>query len=121
VDYWVVGQPRFNRKTKQFRFGVLDCDRKSGEQGLVVLRQLFSNKKYDLVILDEINSSLALGIVAESDFLKVLKVKPAKLELVLTGRAASPKILRQANLITEMKVRKHYYAQGVKARPGIEY
>jgi len=38
----------------------------------------------------------------------------------LTGRYAPPFLLRRADLVTEMKDKKHYYARGVRARPGIE-
>jgi cob(I)alamin adenosyltransferase len=42
-------------------------------------------------------------------------------ELVLTGRRASPEILEAADLVTEMVPIKHPLKQGIKARKGIEY
>jgi len=121
VDYWVTGEPRFNARTKKFRFGVNKLDRNQGRHGLDILQKIFTDKEYDLVILDEINSSIALGIIEEQYFLEILKQKPKNMELILTGRNASQKILAQADLVTEMKMKKHYYTRGVTARPGIEY
>jgi cob(I)alamin adenosyltransferase len=43
------------------------------------------------------------------------------MELVLTGRKIPPELLERADLVTEMREVKHYYARGVKARKGIEY
>jgi cob(I)alamin adenosyltransferase len=40
--------------------------------------------------------------------------------VVLTGRNAAPEVLARADLVTEMKMVKHYYQQGVAARTGIE-
>jgi len=50
----------------------------------------------------------------------LLLKKPANVELVITGRNASQKVIEKADLVTEMKEIKHYYKQGVKARVGIE-
>jgi cob(I)alamin adenosyltransferase len=49
-----------------------------------------------------------------------MKNKPENVELVLTGRWAKPEVLRQADLVTEMKEIKHYYRKGVESRIGIE-
>jgi cob(I)alamin adenosyltransferase len=38
----------------------------------------------------------------------------------LTGRYAPPSFIKKADLVTEMKEKKHYYKKGVKAREGIE-
>jgi cob(I)alamin adenosyltransferase len=47
--------------------------------------------------------------------------KPKEVELVLTGRNAPAEIIREADLVTEMREIKHYYSKGVLAREGIEY
>ena len=53
--------------------------------------------------------------------LSVLDQKPDRLELVLTGRNAPQAFLDRAHLVTEMRLRKHYFYSGVKAREGIDY
>ena len=47
-------------------------------------------------------------------------MKPANVELVITGRGATDAIIERADLVTEMKEIKHYFKQGVTARIGIE-
>jgi cob(I)alamin adenosyltransferase len=42
------------------------------------------------------------------------------MEIVLTGRGAPPEIIEAADLVTEMREIRHYYAKGVDARAGVE-
>jgi cob(I)alamin adenosyltransferase len=76
---------------------------------------------YDLVILDEVNVAIALGLLEKSEFLSLVRRKPKLLELVLTGRDAPEEIMKIADLITEMKPHKHYFDKGTMARRGVEY
>jgi len=76
---------------------------------------------YDLMVLDELIVAAHFGLVSQAEISQIIKNKPADLELVLTGRKASAKIIKQADLVTEMKEVKHYFRQGIKARSGIEY
>ena len=75
---------------------------------------------YDIVILDEINVAVALGLVTTEAVMKLLDERPSHVEVVLTGRDAAPEIIQRADLVTEMVEIKHYYGQGVHARVGIE-
>jgi len=43
------------------------------------------------------------------------------MELVLTGRNVPELVLKEGDLITEMKKIRHYYDQGILSREGIEY
>jgi cob(I)alamin adenosyltransferase len=53
--------------------------------------------------------------------LKLLDKKPLETEVIMTGRYADKKLIKKADLVTEMSEIKHYFKQGVKARKGIEY
>ncbi len=76
--------------------------------------------KFQIIILDEINVAMYLGLLTEKEVLDFLAKKPESVEVVLTGRYAPASIVRRADLVTEMKEKKHYYQQGVRARKGIE-
>jgi len=89
--------------------------------GLERVRKIISMGIYDMVILDEINVALKLGLLKLEDVISLIKTAPQKTELVLTGRNAHPEILKIADLVSEIKDRKHYYKKGIKARRGIEY
>ena len=76
---------------------------------------------YDIIILDEINYALNLGLVKLEDVLNLIKSKPNTLDLVLTGNHAKDEIIELADLVTEMKEVKHPYRQGKKAKKGIDF
>ena len=65
---------------------------------------------FDIIILEEINQVVDMGIIPVGDILKLIKGKPANVELVLTGRNARGEIIEQADLVTEMV--EHKRAEG---------
>jgi len=95
-------------------------DKENAERGLSKIREVLESAEYDVVILDEINTALFFELVAASDVLAILDMKPDKTEIILTGRYAPPEIIARADLVTEMCEIKHYYNDGVNARAGIE-
>ncbi|MEG0790930.1 MAG: cob(I)yrinic acid a,c-diamide adenosyltransferase [Gordonibacter sp.] len=50
-----------------------------------------------------------------------MQARPSGVELVLTGRYASEEVMAAADLVTEMREVKHYFASGTPARRGIEF
>ena len=76
---------------------------------------------YDLLMLDEINASVRLGVVDTEELLAFLKNKPEKLEVILTGRDPIPELVEVADYVSEIKKVKHPFDQGILARKGIEY
>lgn len=96
-------------------------DLKLAKIGIVKIKKAINSKKYDLVILDEINIVLAVGLIELREMLNLIKKAPKRLELILTGRYAHPNIIKIADLVSEIKEKKHYFQLGIKARKGIEY
>ena len=84
-------------------------------------KQILSSEDYNLVVLDEINVAVKLGFIDINELLDLVKNKNKFTELIITGRNADPKLIEIADLVTEMKLVKHYYEKGVSARRGIEY
>lgn len=95
-------------------------DIRMAQEGLAASRDAMKSGKYDIIILDEIFVTLYFRLLSEEDVLKFIAEKPESMELILTGRKASQQFIDLADLVTEMKEVKHYYQQGVMARPGIE-
>lgn len=91
------------------------------KEGFELAKKVIENGDYDVVVLDEINVAVHLKLLNLNEVLDLIRNKPRHVELVLTGRNASPEILELADLITEMKEIKHPYATGAKPRKGIEY
>ena len=74
-----------------------------------------------LLVLDEILNAIRVKLLTVEDVLSLLDQKPKSMELILTGREIPKKIKDHADLITEMKLHKHYFYSGVKSREGIEW
>ncbi|RJR19898.1 MAG: cob(I)yrinic acid a,c-diamide adenosyltransferase [Nitrospiraceae bacterium] len=76
---------------------------------------------YDIVIMDELNTVLSCGYATMRDAEKIINAKPEKMELIFTGRGAPKELIALADYVTEMRMIKHPYSKGVKARKGIEF
>ena len=82
--------------------------------------EAINSKRYDLVVMDELNLVLNSELIPVGDVLGVLANKPKQLEIIITGRYAKEEIINAADLVTEMKEIKHYHQKGQPARIGIE-
>ncbi len=80
------------------------------------------NINYKLIILDEVIVAVKLGYISEESLISAIKKRPELTHVILTGRGATEKIIKEADLVTEMRLTKHpFREQGVKAQKGIEY
>jgi cob(I)alamin adenosyltransferase len=84
------------------------------------VKDLMQENTCDILIADEMITAALFKLIEEDDILDIIQRKPDGMELILTGRGASRRIIEAADLVTEMKEVKHYYAKGVQARKGIE-
>lgn len=91
------------------------------QQTLAYAEEEILSGKYDMVVLDEIFIAVNQGLITINQVLDLVDKKPYSLELILTGRRASPEIVQRADLVTEMLMIKHPFTEGIEARRGIEY
>lgn len=96
-------------------------DEKAIQKGWNLVKKAIKNNEYNLIIMDEANIAIALNMIDVDEVVEVLKNKPEEMEIVLTGRNASPKIIEIAHLVSRIEPIKHYWNTGVVARKGIEY
>jgi len=98
-------------------------DIEEGKKALKYAEEIIMSDNYDLVILDEIGVALEMHIIKIDDVMNLIEKKPEKVELILTGgQKIHPKIKERADLVTEMKMIKHYFStKGIQARLGIEF
>ena len=92
----------------------------AARRALSALEAVLTSGAYDVVIADEANVAVALGLISEEDLLGLIDLRPPQVELVLTGRGAPQAVLDRADLVTEMRPIRHYYDRGILARKGIE-
>lgn len=90
--------------------------------GWELAKEKISSGNYDVIVLDEFTYTMHFGWLDAADVVAWLKAnKPAQMHLVITGRNAPQALLEYADLVTEMKLIKHPYEQGIKAQPGLEF
>lgn len=76
---------------------------------------------YDVLVLDEIMAACNYGMVPEEAVIDFLKNKPENLEVVMTGRDPSEEFFKLADYVSDIRMKKHPFTEGVEAREGIEY
>ena len=96
-------------------------DIKEITKGWELAKKVIKNHECQLLILDELNIVIDMGIIDVDEVVEVLKNKPDEMEIVLTGRNAHPKIIEIAHLVSKIEPVKHYWDTGIAARKGIEY
>lgn len=107
--------------TPKFIFGKpSEEDYERASKAFNEVKKIIQSGDYDIVILDEANIAMNLGLISVDEFIDTIKKRPSHVEIVITGRNAPEEILEIADLVTEMKEIKHYYSKGVQARKGIE-
>ena len=91
------------------------------EKALAAARKATLGGNYNLVVLDEVNVAASWKLIKIDEVIKLIADKPPNVELILTGRKADTKVIRLADLVTEVLKIKHPYEKGVMPRKGIDY
>lgn len=113
IDQFGTGCCLHGRKPSEEDYNIV-------ENGFEQAEEWVNSGDYDLVILDEINIAINLGLIPVHKLVNLLNHKPSHVEIIITGRNASPEIIEIADLVTEMKEIKHYFSKGVLSRKGID-
>ena len=116
VDYHLAGRMNFVDPSDPD-----PADIEIALEGMKTAREAIASGDYHLVVLDEVNVAVNLGLVDEDDVLALCDGRSEHVELVFTGRDASARIVERADLVTEMRMVKHFYEAGIPARRGIEF
>jgi len=93
----------------------------AARRGLASLRKAMLSGAYQLIIADEANCAVTCGLIAVDDLLQLVAEKPSSVDLVLTGRGAHPRLIKQADMVSVIQARKHPFNIGVKCRKGIDW
>jgi len=107
--------------------GILDdktpkeVHQKIAKEAIEIAKQKILSEKYNIVILDEINYAVNLELVDVKDVLDLIKIRPQKVTLVLTGNHVKQQIVDVADLVTEMREIKHPFQKGIRAKKGIDF
>ena len=123
-----LGKPPFNlylgEPVQQFVFTMSEEQKKAvAEEHTNRLRDVFqkaSDEGYDLLVLDESIASCNLNLIPVQRLVQLLREKPSRLEVVLTGRDPASELVELAHYVSEIHPVKHPYDTGIPSREGIE-
>lgn len=99
----------------------IEDHKKVAQEALKVAQEKINSKTYNIVILDEINYAVNLGLIDLKDVLEIISSRPDDVNLVLTGNHVRDEVIEKADLVTEMKEIKHPFKSGIKAKKGIDF
>ena len=109
---------------KKFWFMMTDEEKaavkKEHTERLFEIFRIAKEENYDLIALDEVLGSIAVGALNEQDVIKCLKETPDTLEVAISGRDPSAAMVELADYVSEIKAVKHPFEKGIGARVGIE-
>ncbi|MFG6103090.1 cob(I)yrinic acid a,c-diamide adenosyltransferase [Leptothoe sp. EHU-05/26/07-4] len=94
-------------------------DKQEAQRGWDVAKGAIASGLYSVVVLDELNPVLDLGLLDIDDVVRTLRRKPDYLEIIATGRSAPVALLEVADLHSEMKPQ-HYATSEIPGLTGIE-
>ena len=86
-------------------------DREEAERGWVIAKGAIASALYSVVVLDELNPVLDLGLLDIDDVVRTLANRPEGMEIIVTGRAAPAPLIQEADLHSEMRAHR---------RPGLD-
>ncbi|MEW6657996.1 MAG: cob(I)yrinic acid a,c-diamide adenosyltransferase [Thermodesulfobacteriota bacterium] len=115
IDFHVMG------KGFTWKSADLEKDKAAARHAWQFAQEAMASKQYHLVVLDEFTYLLKYGIIDLPPVLASLKNRPADLHVTITGRDAPQELLAAADMVTEMRVIKHPFQDGIKAQKGVEF
>lgn len=130
---WKTGEERAANRFDNIEWHALGdgftWDTKNPEQDLRTSREIWelakekiASEAYDLVVLDEINYCCGYGWITGAEIAEFVRQhKPVWNHLILTGRDAPAEVVELADTVTEMRMLKHAYEQGIDACQGVEF
>lgn len=128
---WSVGEEKVGRQIGIDWFALGDgftWDSENMDQSEAIAREAWSvaaekigSGSHELVVLDELTYPINWGWVQIEEVVDVLRRRPEKVNVIVTGRDAPPELIEIADTVTEMKKVKHAYDRGIMARRGIDY
>lgn len=115
IDWWTLGDG--------FTWDSTDMDRTEAvaHAAWEAAARTIAAGEHRLVVLDEVTYPVAWGWIDEAELLEALRSRPPHVNVIITGRDATPGMVDLADTVTEMVKRKHAFDAGVMAMKGIEF
>ena len=100
IDHVRTGRSEFFNEKEVTKF-----DKEEAQRGWNIAKGAIASSLYSVLVLDELNPVLDLGMLDLDDVVKTLELRPNGLEIIVTGRAAPLSLIRISQLHSEMRPR----------------
>ena len=100
IDHVRTGRSEFFTADQVTKFDIGEAER-----GWNIAKGAIASSLYSVVVLDELNPVLDLGMLDIKEVVDSLQNRPDGLEIIITGRAAPPSLVRISQLHSEMRSR----------------
>lgn len=114
VDWWTTGDG-FTWNSKD-----MDETEARARAAWATAREKIGSGDYSMVVLDEITYAMSYGWIDTTEVVVTIRDRPARVNVVLTGRDAPAELVEVADTVTEMTKVKHAFDKGIRAKRGID-
>ncbi|MFA5565452.1 MAG: cob(I)yrinic acid a,c-diamide adenosyltransferase [Acidimicrobiia bacterium] len=115
AEWWAMGEG-FTWDSED-----LTLDQAVAAQAWEHAKGLINAGDHNLIVMDEVTYPLNWKWIDLDDFIATIVNRPEHVNIICTGRNAPEALVEIADTVTEMKEIKHAYAQGIRAKKGIDY
>ncbi len=105
IDQVRTGRGDFFTAEEASRF-----DRQEAQRGWDIAKGAIASELYSVVVLDELNPVLDLGLLDVEEVVRSLAAKPDGMEVIVTGRGAPRSLVQIADLHSEMRAHRRHDA-----------
>ena len=96
-------------------------DKAVAQEAWAEVEKFLQDPSFGMIVLDELNIAIHHEYVSLEQVLTAVAQRPPMLHVVITGRGAKPELIDAADLVSEMKMIKHPFRNGIKAQKGVEF
>ena len=100
IDHVRTGRSEFFSEKEVTKF-----DKDEAERGWNIAKGAIASSLYSVLVLDELNPVLDLGMLNIDDVVRTIESRPNGLEIIVTGRAAPSSLISISQLHSEMRPR----------------
>ena len=109
-----------DKLASNLRKSSFETHKKKAKKGIEFVNKLLLKKEHKLIILDEILYAIKFKLVEEDELISILE-RRKNVNFILTGRFASERIIKMADLVTCLMEEKHYFYKEKKSFLGLDF
>lgn len=99
----------------------IEKHREAARKALDTFIEEIKSDAWHLIVLDEVNVAVSLGLLTAAEVLAAIKDFPEDRMVILGGRGAPQEFIDRADLATEMREIKHPFTKGESGKLTVEF